>query len=609
MFNFTKYKAIRKQQKVTRSHVAVRLGVTEVAIYNWETGRRTPTQETVLKLARVLDIDAEDVYEQNLQEQQEQEEQEREINNLSYFAQDWLGYSNKNGKKQRNEYLTAIKTFKRLSEDINRTTIVIQALLKSTHSAAYIKDINNKYITANPAFFKLTKLVKNEYVTGKKDSDFFPQQEAEDNANEDKNLIRTGKEIKEDKRFIPGSQKNQFGNVSKVPVSDQNGRIIGLVCVFTDMTLETTLTTQKHILLECIANVSYVMWWGEAKAYDLNNSFKCKHINKNIEELFGIENANDFTPLQTEKFIIKKDLEKYKSFVRSKTYPKHLDYRINHPQKGTCWISSYVDKLIFNEKIIIFGAFKDSKEKMRKIEELEKLTTIVSNSNRAIIIICDGKITYSNDSAKRLYEATEEDINTPLFWWHSILDEDKDGANDPIAMLSDAINNNEKSIKFQYRIKTKKGKIRYVKQTMYKTVIEEEICWCSELEDETKERELENKLSIILKTLETSSDAIWVTKVDENNKQNFVYMNNELPKLYNVTEDELKDNPLLWRTLVDKKHLNNMESVLDKNRKGKLIECYLNLKNGTRKKVTESLCEMEIDGVKYYGGISRDINK
>nr|AHF24055.1 hypothetical protein [uncultured bacterium Contig643] len=50
-------KSARERKGLTRKQLAVRAGVTEVTIWNIETGRTDPKMDTMLAIMRVLDYD------------------------------------------------------------------------------------------------------------------------------------------------------------------------------------------------------------------------------------------------------------------------------------------------------------------------------------------------------------------------------------------------------------------------------------------------------------------------------------------------------------------------------------------------------------------------
>jgi transcriptional regulator with XRE-family HTH domain len=49
-------KAVRKQAGMTQQELADRLGISYVGISNWESGKRKPKQETLERIAAVLDV-------------------------------------------------------------------------------------------------------------------------------------------------------------------------------------------------------------------------------------------------------------------------------------------------------------------------------------------------------------------------------------------------------------------------------------------------------------------------------------------------------------------------------------------------------------------------
>lgn len=132
-----------------------------------------------------------------------------------------------------------------LISDITERKLAEENLVKSEafyhslveHLPQYIfrKDLDERFTFANQRFCSM--LGKSlEGITGKTDFDFYPPELAAKYQRDDRYVIRTGKifeTIEENKS--PGGER-LYVNVIKTPIHDAAGQIIGIQCIFWDIT-------------------------------------------------------------------------------------------------------------------------------------------------------------------------------------------------------------------------------------------------------------------------------------------------------------------------------------------------------------------------------------
>ena len=60
--NFSEYlKACRKAKGFTQTDLSLQIGVAQTTVGNYETGRRLPDRKTILKIAKALNVSAEEL--------------------------------------------------------------------------------------------------------------------------------------------------------------------------------------------------------------------------------------------------------------------------------------------------------------------------------------------------------------------------------------------------------------------------------------------------------------------------------------------------------------------------------------------------------------------
>lgn len=123
------------------------------------------------------------------------------------------------------------------NEEIEKEKSLLRTLIDNMPDTIYIKDKECKFLDANTAQIEVTKANSREQILGKTDFDFYTKEVAEMFHADDKQILDTGKAVinKEEMGF------DKEGNIkirstTKVPFTDENGKILGLVGIGRDIT-------------------------------------------------------------------------------------------------------------------------------------------------------------------------------------------------------------------------------------------------------------------------------------------------------------------------------------------------------------------------------------
>jgi PAS domain S-box-containing protein len=112
----------------------------------------------------------------------------------------------------------------------NRT----RALLENLPQKIFLKDIHSEYLTCNKNFASDVEMVPEE-IAGKTDYDFYPAEMAEKYRKDDHRILESGEaEEIEEKYFM--NHREIWVHTVKTPVTDENGRAIGILGIFWDIT-------------------------------------------------------------------------------------------------------------------------------------------------------------------------------------------------------------------------------------------------------------------------------------------------------------------------------------------------------------------------------------
>lgn len=150
-----------------------------------------------------------------------------------------------------------ITRLKKTEDELEKERNLLRTLIDVIPDRIFTKDVNGRFILCNMALVK--RFNKNEVseVLGKTDFDFLAHELAEQFHNDEKRIVTTGEPLinhEESRGIIDGVQR--WNLVTKVPLKDAAGNIIGIVGVGRDITDLKRRKTESDALFEIIQGVT-----------------------------------------------------------------------------------------------------------------------------------------------------------------------------------------------------------------------------------------------------------------------------------------------------------------------------------------------------------------
>lgn len=112
----------------------------------------------------------------------------------------------------------------------------LQILMDTSPDGIYFKDENNIYLLANNKIAHQWEITPEE-MQGKTDFDLLPKDQAEQVSKEDKHIMESGEIIRNKKQQFKGPDgMHRWYSITKVPMTDESGRCIGICAILRNMT-------------------------------------------------------------------------------------------------------------------------------------------------------------------------------------------------------------------------------------------------------------------------------------------------------------------------------------------------------------------------------------
>jgi len=334
-----------------------------------------------------------------------------------------------------------------------------QFMVESAHDVIFFKDMKSRYIIANNRTLEAFGLSREE-VIGKNDYEIMPdKKEAKKNVEDDQEVFNTGKPREIIKHMTGVDGKEYWFQAIKVPHVDAAGNITGLVGIARNITerkeAEEAIREKERfftsVLDEMITFLAVLKPDGEIVFV---NNAPLKVIGKSLDQVIGMKfyDIDWWTYSEDTRQLIKEDLERCAS-------GENIYHEVKIQTKdGHTWIDFNTHPILGEDGSVqyLIPEGRDITER-KQTEDLYK--SLAESSLAAVFIVQDGKFRYINTSAVEYAGYTAE----KLIGRHSdiiVHPEDREMVKETGRQMLLG----ETSSPYEFRMVTKKGRIRWIMQ-------------------------------------------------------------------------------------------------------------------------------------------------
>ncbi len=317
------------------------------------------------------------------------------------------------GQVQTIAQILDITERKELEREILHERDLLHALMDNIPDKIYFKDTEFRFTRVNKAMARVLGLKSPREAIGRSELEFFDEETGREILQDEQTIIQTGKPLVdkiERIRYPDGSQ--HWISVTKVPLRDSAGNIVGLVGISRDITdriqAEAALKESEERyrnLIEQSNDAIYLLF---------NNRFEI--INRRFTEMFGItqEEANspDFNFLQ---LVAPKSIPFLQERIRRQQRGEKLEpiYEFTAIDKFGNEIDCEVSVSYINYKggVATQGILRDISERKRAERQLSRLAAVVEQSSESVVITdVEGNIEYVNPAFEKTTGYTLEEV-------------------------------------------------------------------------------------------------------------------------------------------------------------------------------------------------------
>ncbi|WP_134699824.1 PAS domain S-box protein [Ammoniphilus sp. YIM 78166] len=218
----------------------------------------------------------------------------------------------------------------------------LKLILEHLPDQIWVKDVQMKYTFANRAF--LDHFGAENRVEGLSDYDFYPEEQAEEVKSQEQKLIYTGESITY-KEKVENLHATSLNKITKIPIRDQQGQILGLLGITQDITewqqTEELCTHLGKILDETIFEI-YVFSPFPLQFIYMNQS-ALKNLGYAIEDIPSVSPVQLWSKFSDESFQMALD-----SIILGEQ--ESIEFETNHKKKNGHYYPVDVKIQLISEK-------------------------------------------------------------------------------------------------------------------------------------------------------------------------------------------------------------------------------------------------------------------
>jgi len=205
-------------------------------------------------------------------------------------------------------FIDAVERMKN-NKIIEQERFLLRALMDTYTDRIYFKDLKSRHTRVNKSWCKLHRITDESLAIGKSDFDFFSKKDAEEAYADEQKIIRTGVPLlNKIEKKIADTGKKRATLVSKMPLRDANGQIVGTFGISRDITelmnTREAIEYERNQLNTLIDNLPDSIYIKDTHSRFVRN-------NRHHLDVLGVVNQEEVLNKTDKDFFPKELAEKY----------------------------------------------------------------------------------------------------------------------------------------------------------------------------------------------------------------------------------------------------------------------------------------------------------
>lgn len=138
--------------------------------------------------------------------------------------------------------------------DLLMSNMTYRAMVRELPDCLNIKDVDGRFIAANPATAEMVRAASVEELIGKTDFDFYPKEVAERFRQDEMGALETGQTLRIDQPALLPDGRQGWLYTLKAPFRDESGKIVGVITYNRDITEQKRTAQLKNDFISTVSH-------------------------------------------------------------------------------------------------------------------------------------------------------------------------------------------------------------------------------------------------------------------------------------------------------------------------------------------------------------------
>ncbi|MEO5956283.1 MAG: PAS domain S-box protein, partial [Nitrospiraceae bacterium] len=300
---------------------------------------------------------------------------------------------------------------KRAEEELCESEARLRAILDNSPNLVFLKDPQGRYLHINRQYERAFHISR-EAMAGKTDNDLFPAEQADAFRANDLKVLQAGVPLEFEEVSLQDDGLHT-SIVSKFPLYGGDGKLYALCGITTDI-------TERKVMEEALrqAEEKYRSIFDNAVEgiFQSTPSGRYLSVNPALARMYGYESPGELmrsvTDIAHQIYVDPDCRVALTQLLELRGVVRGFEYEVYRKDGSAIWISESVRAVRSEQGEILYyeGTIEDITDRRRAEEERRRLAAMIESSNDAIMSLTEGRISFWNPAAEKLFGYSSEEI-------------------------------------------------------------------------------------------------------------------------------------------------------------------------------------------------------
>jgi len=300
---------------------------------------------------------------------------------------------------------------KRVEAELSESEARLRAILDNSPGMVFLKDTEGRYLDVN-CQFERTFHINREEIAGKTDDEVFPPEQAAAFRANDLTVLQAGVPMQFEEVALHDDGPHT-SVVYKFPLNNGEGKPYGICGITADITARKAM---EEALRQAEEKYRSIFENAVEGIFQSTPAGRYLSVNPALARMYGYESPEELMGSVTDithKLYV--DPNQRKEMIRLLEWRGVLqgfEYEVYRKDGSRIWISESA-RVVRDEggqTLYYEGTIEDITERRRVDEERERLATMIESSNDAIMSLTEGRVSFWNPAAEKLFGYCSEEI-------------------------------------------------------------------------------------------------------------------------------------------------------------------------------------------------------